>query len=211
MINGFTPESFDYVKSKGLDFIEICRNYDKDALDFIENVDSVRAEIERTGVGIASVGRWNSFPNVKGSIDPEVLDLNLRLIDAAAKVSSPVFVLGCNYDDSVSLYKNYSVSIEYFGRIMDHASKYGIKTAVCNCHWNNFVVSEREWEVVLGELPELMIKYDPSHAYYRKCDYVREFSRWAERVAHIHIKGGVIIDGNRYDDPPAGKIGRAHV
>lgn len=204
MINGYKPECFDYVKGKGLDFIEICRNNDEEALDFIAQADSVKECVKRTGITVQSVGRWNSLPNDKGKINPEVIDLNFKLIDAAAKVGASVFVCGCNYDDSISLYKNYTLAIEYFGRVTEYATKYGITTAVYNCDWNNFVHSDREWQVVHGELPELMIKYDCSHAYYRKHDYLKELAMWADRVAHIHIKGANIIDGVRYDDPPAG-------
>ena len=57
MINRFDSEAFDYVKAKNLSFIEVCRNYDKDAEKFISSVEDVKRQIDRTGVQIASVGR----------------------------------------------------------------------------------------------------------------------------------------------------------
>src|SRR5690606_40163880 len=36
------------------------------------------------------------------------------------------------------------------------------------------------------------------------CDYLKEMRDWGDRFTHVHIKGSVIIDGKRYDDPPAG-------
>ena len=204
MIGGFTAQNFDYVKSKNLSFIEICRNYDNEAEDFIAAVEDVKRNIDRTGITIASVGRWNAKPNAAGKLDEEVIEKNIRLMDAAHAVGAPVFVTGCNADDSISLYKNYTAAIAYFSRMLEEADKRGMKLAVYNCHWENFVYSAPQWEVVLGELPELMIKFDPSHAFYRREDYLGELRTWGKRVAHMHVKGSVFVNGTRLDDPPAG-------
>ena len=79
-----------------------------------------------------------------------------------------------------------------------------IKIAVQNCSWNNFIVSPKEWEVVLGELPSLMIKYDASHAYNRNEGYLGQLNDWCDRVAHIHIKGTTHAGKKAVADPPAG-------
>ena len=60
------------------------------------------------------------------------------------------------------------------------------------------------WTVIHGFLPELGIKFDPSHSRYAGGDYLREMRDWGERFYHVHIKGSVIINGERFDDPPAG-------
>lgn len=204
MINGFGAAAFDYVKSKNLSFIEVCRNYDKDAEEFIGAVEDVKRQIDRTGVQIASVGRWNSQPNNGGYLNADAYALNLRLLDAAHEVGAPVFVCGCNYSKEISLYRNYTFAIEYFSRLLERTEKYGMKLAVYNCSWENFIYSPEQWKVVLGELPSLMIKYDASHAYYRNADYLAELDGWCGRIAHMHIKGAVSLNGKRIDDPPAG-------
>ncbi len=204
MINGYSDAAFDYVKKKELAFIEICRNYDNEAEDFIAHVDDVKRNIDRTGIPIASVGRWNADPNVGGKMDENVFALMSRLLDAAHAVGSPVFVCGCNYDKNISLYKNYSFAIEWFSRLLEKTEAYGMKLAVYNCSWENFIFAPPQWEIVLGELPQLMIKYDCSHAYYRNSDYLQELRMWIKRVAHMHVKGAVSINGVRVDDPPAG-------
>jgi sugar phosphate isomerase/epimerase len=204
MIQQWRSECFDYVKGKGLSFIEICRNYDPDAEEFIAHADEVKANVERTGVSIASVGRWNAQPNVGGKLDADVYDRMVRLMDAAHHVGSPVFVCGCNYDNSISLLKNYENAVEFFGMLCDIAKGSEVRVAIQNCDWNNFVVSEKHWEVVLGALPELYIKYDASHAYNRGEDYLAVLSNWGERVAHVHIKGTTHAGRRGVDDPPAG-------
>ena len=39
MIHQWCGECFDYVKGKGLSFIEICRNYDPETEEFIAHAD----------------------------------------------------------------------------------------------------------------------------------------------------------------------------
>ena len=205
MIHGFGASSFDYVKAKNLSFIEICRNYDKDAEEFIGAVEDVKRQIDRTGVQIASVGRWNSQPNIGGRMNADAYALNLRLLDAAHEVGSPVFVCGCAYDGSVSLYKNYCLAVDYFGQLVEEAKKYdGMKVAVYNCDWGNFVCTDEQWKIVLGEIPELMLKYDCSHSFSRNQDYIAELNTWMSRVAHMHIKGVAKVNADSVDNPPAG-------
>lgn len=202
-ICGYDDKSFDIVKSQGLDFIEICRNYEKDADDFVKAVEDVKKNMKRTGLYISSVGRWNHDIQQKGKLVKEKVAKYNELLDAAIEVGAKTFVCGINYDESVSLFKNYDNAIKLFGSFIERANG-KIKIAVQNCHWNNFVLSPREWEVVLGALPELGIKYDPSHAYNRHADYLEEMSDWGERIFHFHVKGTVHAGKRPVDDPPAG-------
>ncbi len=204
MIRYPNSESFDYLQKRGLSFMECCCNFDPDSKNFIENKDQIKADIARTGVPVQSVGRWNSAPNVGGMIDKDVMDLNLALLRAAVDVGAKVFVCGCNYDDNISLYKNYGAAIENFGILLEEGKKLGIDVAVYNCDWTNFVHRDEAWKVVLGELPDLKIKYDCSHSFSRGQDYIKELDTWLPRVAHMHVKGVSKVGPNAVDNPPAG-------
>lgn len=168
IINNTTDDAaFDYVKSKGLDFIEVCTNYDPDSERFIGMVDSIKANIARTGVKIGSVGRWNAEPIKNGAVDPAVVSLVKRMIDAAHEVGSPVFVCGVNYDSSVTKLRNYELAVEYLKDLVAYAKQYDIKICIFNCSWNNYIYSPEQWDIILPEIPEVMIKFDISHAYNR--------------------------------------------
>lgn len=202
---GFYDEAgFDTAAASGLEFLEICCNFDNEAEAFVAAESSVKSNIARTGIDVSSVGRWNHALQSGGAIDKKQLDGYFRLLDAAVNVGARTFVCGINYDDSISLYKNYANAIRFFDMLLKRAAGSGIKIAVQNCDWNNFVVSPREWEVVLGELPELYIKFDASHSYNRGGDYLAELSDWGKRVAHVHVKGTVHAGRSKVDDPPAG-------
>lgn len=202
-IIGYNAEGFDTVKNTKLDFIEVCCNHQPDMENFIAAKDDIKANIARTGIDISCVGRWNHDVQENGKLIPEKLEAYLALVDAAVEVGAKTFVCGCNYDESVSLYKNYTNAIALFDALIKRADG-KLKVAIENCDWNNFVVSPKHWEVVLGELPELCIKYDASHAYNRGEDYLEQLSDWGERVAHVHIKGTTHAGKRAVDDPPAG-------
>ncbi len=200
-----TAEGYKKVKENGLDFVEICCNYDKDVEWVVGEREYFKNIVEESGVEIGCLGKWNHELLVNGTVDRVKLDSYVKLLDTAAYLGAKTFVCGCNYDDSISLYKNYTNAIEVFGTLTEYASGKGIKVAVENCDWNNFVVCPEQWKVILGELPELCIKYDPSHAYNRNANYLDELADWGHRVAHVHIKGTTHAgkDG-MVDDPPAG-------
>ena len=201
--NNYTKDGFEGVKDMGLEFIEICCNYDKDIERLLSSESEIIENVKRTGIDISSIGRWNHEIYSGGVLLPEKKKLYFELLDTAKRIGAHTFVCGCNYDESISLYKNYSTAIALFSELIEHAEG-KIKIAVENCHWNNFVISPREWEVVLGELPELCLKYDPSHAYNRDADYLSEMSDWGERIAHFHVKGTVHAGARKVSDPPAG-------
>lgn len=201
--NNYTAEGFDAVVAAGLHSIEICCNGEEDVEALVAAKEDVKAQIARTGIPVVSVGRWNHTVLKDGAIDPFALCYYHKLLDCAIELGANVFVVGCNLDTSVSLYQNYSLAIGFFYDLLKRADG-RIRVAVQNCDWNNFIVSPEQWKIVLGELPELMLKYDPSHAYNRGDDYLAEISQWGERIAHVHIKGTVHAGKRGVDDPPAG-------
>lgn len=185
--------------------MEFCVNTGHDAGAFIESVPQLQEASALAGVGVGSVGRWGSDRiAADGSLVQEELALSCRLIDAAKELGCPNFIAGVNYAEGLSYYRNCTAAIEYFSRLLDYASAKGVAVSVYNCRWNNFVHSPMAWELVAGHLPELGIKFDPSHSRYAGGDYLKEMAEWGHRFKHVHIKGSVIIDGKRFEDPPAG-------
>lgn len=202
-ISGYSREHFEKVKMQGLSFIEICTNNEQEARRFLECKDAIKEEIKLTGIDVSSVGRWNHDINTNGYVHEERMQVYMDQLEASVELGAKTFVCGCNFDNSVSLYKNYTCAINFFGRLLEGANG-RIKVAIQNCDWNNFVVSPKEWDVILGELPELWIKYDCSHAYNRHEDYLAELSHYGEKIAHFHVKGTTHAGKRWVDDPPAG-------
>lgn len=193
------------IREKGLSFAEFCVNVDTPPDAFLQKEALLVQAKQELGLGVGSIGRWGSFRlSEDATINETEFQNDCRLIDLAARLETPVFVAGCNYAGAKSAYENLMGAVAYFERLLDHAKGSGVKIAVCNCDWNNFLCADPMRDIVLGHLPELCVKFDASHSYYAGRDYLSEIKKWGSRIAHMHIKGGLIIDGTRFDDPPAG-------
>ena len=202
--NNTSPEGFDLVKNQGMEFIEICCNNAEDMTRVIANKERIKEQIARTGIDVSCLGRWgHDGLQAGGGLDPEKLNHYLQLLDTAIDLGAKTFVCGCNRDKSISLFRNYENAITLFRTMIERADG-RIKIAVQNCAWSNFITAPEQWKVVLGELPDLWIKFDPSHAYNYGGNYLDELSDWGHRIAHVHIKGTVHAGKNAVDDPPAG-------
>ncbi|MFC4777020.1 sugar phosphate isomerase/epimerase family protein [Paenibacillus sp. GCM10023252] len=198
-------ESFDEARELGLQFVEFTCNVSDDLTPFFSSIPELRAASERTGVAVGSIGRWG--PDriaADGTVIEEELQMSYALIDAAVELQCPVFVCGCNYVEERSYYENVTSAIHFFNLLIAYGEQKGVRIATYNCHWNSFVVDNQAWSLIHGHLPKLGIKYDPSHARYAGQDYLKEARDWGSRFLHVHLKGSVIIDGKRFDDPPAG-------
>ena len=205
IINGWEREHFRAVRDLGLEAVEFCINHNYDSAAVLAIKEEIKKSSEDYGVKVGAIGRWGmTRVDENGGIIPEALQHDKNLIDLASFLGCPVFNVGCNYTEGKSFDENCAFAIRYFGALLDYAKDKNVKIAVYNCDWSNFVYNERAWAVVLGALPALGIKYDTSHAINRRADYLKEIADWGYRFFHVHIKGNLQVNGESYDDSPAG-------
>jgi sugar phosphate isomerase/epimerase len=198
-------DSFEKAAGLGLEFVEFCINIGNDVDKFLADLPKLKDASIKTGVAVGSIGRWGSDRiGNDGQIIEEELLRSYQLIDAASYLQCPNFVCGCNYVEGLSYYANCSSAIAYFSKLLEYGKAKNVAISTYNCHWNSFVDNEQAWNMIHGHLPELGIKFDPSHSRYAGRDYLLEAVNWGHRFKHVHIKGSVIVGGNRVDDPPAG-------
>ncbi|MCR4614805.1 MAG: sugar phosphate isomerase/epimerase [Clostridiales bacterium] len=206
IIAGFGEEDFKMAKSKGLSFIEICYNVGLDCREFYDQLDNIKARINKYGVEIGSIGRWGSDKIAPdGSIIEEELQNSYLLIDICAELGCNVFNTGVNYVESLSKFQNLTCAVEFLQKLVDYGKIKDVKVATYNCDWNNYVRCPEIWEYTHGHIKDLGIKYDPTHCI--NCgsgDYLGEVSAWGDRFYHVHIKGTINVNGDHVDDPPAG-------
>lgn len=202
IITWIEEENFRMAKEKGLSFVELDVN--SRAEEFLDRLDEIVDRSRRYEMERGAVGRWGSDRISGDGICREELELELRLIDAAAKLGCGVYITGCNFVEELSYYENCSLAISYFEKLIAYGKERHVKIATYNCRWNNFVCTPMAFTVIHGYLKDLYIKYDPSHCIYDGGDYLKETRDWGERFAHVHLKGSLVVDGQRYDDPPAG-------
>ena len=205
IISGYNEDSFIAAKNDGLSFIELCMNIGTDIGALEADADNILRRIKEYGVKIGSIGRWGGRRILSdGTADPGELAVAQRLIDVCAKLGCPVYVTGCRFEQELTFDQNCAAAVNFFGALCEYGAAKAVRIAAYNCRWDNFVCDDRAWTRVLGALPALGIKFDPSHAIYAGEDYLSLMKKWGRRFYHIHLKGSLVIDGERFDDPPIG-------
>ncbi len=197
-----TEEDFRSAKERELEFIELDVN--NRAEEFLEHLAEVKGYSKKYEMPVGAVGRWGSDRIDANGPKEEEYALECRLIDAAAELDCFIYITGCNYIEELSYYENSTHAIAYFEKLIAYGAQKGVKICTYNCRWNNFVCDPMAFRIIHGYLKDLYIKYDPSHCIYAGGDYLKEARDWGDRFLHVHLKGSLVIDGQRYDDPPAG-------
>ncbi len=198
-------ESFKSAQQRGLDFLEFTINIEYNTDEFFASVPSLREWSKKYNVGVGSIGRWGTDKiDSKGNIIKEELEISYKLIEAASELGCDNFVTGCNYNENMSYFDNCKAAIEFLSLLLEKGSEKGVKISTYNCRWNNFIVENMSWTIVHGHLKDLGIKFDPSHSRYYGGDYLKEAMEWGDRFYHVHLKGSLVLNGDRFDDPPAG-------
>lgn len=205
IINPVEEGSFKIAADKGLEFVEFCINGGSDVAEFIKLLPEIQSWIEKYGVNVGSIGRWKvDILGPAGEIEPKELDAASKLIDAAAVLNCRNYVCGCNYVDSLTYLENTARAISFFEKLLVIGKRKNVDISTYNCRKTNFVHNPAVWKLIHGQLKDLGIKYDPSHAIYHGGDYLGEAAEWAHRFYHVHLKGSLAVNGQRLDDPPAG-------
>ena len=122
--SGCSEDDFNYVKGKGLDFIEVCLNFAKDAEGWLARKDEIKQLSVKHGMPILSCGRWNGDGgplDATGKVKPYLLDEAKRTISACAELGCPIYHCGCNRVEGMSLFRNYEAAIGWFATLIDFA------------------------------------------------------------------------------------------
>lgn len=201
-------QSFLDAKKRKISSLEFCLHPTIDLDKYhakIENIRGIKKYIAQYGIDIASIGSWGSDKlDASGKVIENEIKMGYELIDLAVDVNCKNVVVGSNYIDSISYLDNVLAAIQYLEKLMTYAEGKNVKISTYNCRWNNFIVDDMAWTMIHGHLKGLGIKYDPTHAIYAGGDYLSEMKKWGNRFHHVHLKGALVIDNERFDDPPAG-------
>ena len=203
-------ESAKWAADKGLHYLEYCYNGGADIDILAARVPALKKAYADYDLHLGALGRWNEKKIAPdGTFLKEGLQNTKRLIDIAAELGAPVFNTGVNYVDELTYLDNLNASVNFLRTVVDYGKEKGVKVAVYNCDWGgNFIRDPATWRIVLEAVPELGIKFDPSHCInVHHGDYLAEIREFGDRIYHFHVKGTLNIAGDHVDDPPAGLDG----
>ncbi|HPE95927.1 MAG TPA: sugar phosphate isomerase/epimerase family protein [Bacillota bacterium] len=205
IITSHDAAGIERVRHYGLDYAEFDVNGDD--ITYLTNdaaVASILEAMKKNDVAMSAVGRWGrNRLNADGSVNEKEFSQEKELIDLCITLGCPVYISGMNYVKDISYFSNISAAIAYFQALIEYTAG-KVKICTYNCDWNSYVNTPKAWELIHGHLPELGIKFDPSHTINGGRDYLREAVEWSSRFYHVHIKGTINVAGVHVDDPPAG-------
>ncbi len=201
-ITDLSESDFKFAAKWKIPCVEAMFSGDLGALD---RFDDVKGYMDRYGVEFSMLAL---FGRDHISDDQEERAKNLKdakaLVDMCQEIGAPYFVTGAGEVGDRNVDENIDRAVEFFGDLVDYARDRAVKVLLYNCHWSNFAFSPESWAKILPKIPDLGLKYDPSHPFYDGRDYLREMRDWGKRIYHFHAKGGLEIAGERLEDPPAG-------
>jgi sugar phosphate isomerase/epimerase len=167
---------------------------------------------------LAELGQWRKyFPipvvaigyfGVEYHQDPSEYSKVLRLMDACNILGAKIIHLGAGSHSSEPD-NDLNRVIDFFGKLLVEAQRRNLTLALYTCKVSNFAWNPKYWEKIFHDLPDLKLKYDPTHAYHtNKRDYLEEIKLWSNKIVHFHAKGGYLSPEGKRDpmgDPPPGE------
>jgi len=197
-----SEQDFKFAAENGFKCVEFNG---ADNVEFTKKAAELAGYVKKYGVVFNMIGLFgrNYVSDDSAERQKHLADAKTT-IDFCEAIGSPLFVTGAGHEDGRSLAENSRRAIEHLGQLIEYARPKGIKVALYNCHWGNFAVAPCAWEQIMPALPELGIKYDPSHAIGDNRDPLAELRDWGPKVYHVHAKGSLVIGGQRFPDPNPG-------
>ena len=186
---------------EGLEF-----NYWGNFADLTEDtVRHMRATLDKCGVRAASLGLWG-WNHL--AADPAEREASLgqlgRAIDFAQRLGTEVLIAGGGQIPGASLDENVAEFAKVFPPYLDRAQAAGLTLAMYALHGNSFFASIEAFERAWEHVPDVGIKLDPANWQHHGDDYLPILRDYGDRVAHVHIKEHVYMDGEPASQPAAG-------
>jgi len=203
-ITNLSEDDFRFARDNDIPCVEY--NCGPANIDIVQQSRRLQILCARYGIDFSIIGLFGRDFLAKDAKErTRHMDDAKRLIDFCTEIGAPILVTGAGMGgERESLKTKCKKAVANLGELIDYGKSVGIRVALYNCHWGSFAFAPDSWEIILDQLPDLGIKYDPSHTFYDDRDYLAELRDWGSRVTHVHAKGGLLIGGERFEDPPAG-------
>lgn len=203
-ITDLSEEDFRFAGQMGISALEHNENA-ADVRPFLARLGELTERCRRHRITLKVIGRFGrNYISDDAELAQREIAQTERLMDAAAELGASVFVTGGGHAEQRDHKENCRRAIDVLGRFVEAGAARGLKVALYNCHWGNFAFGPCSWKQILPEVPDLGIKFDPSHVFYDDRDWLAEMRDWGNRFYHTHAKGCLKIGGAQFEDPNPG-------
>ncbi len=186
---------------RGLEF-----NYWANFKDLTEDTaKQMRAILDDAGVEAASLGMWGWNHLAPDAAERQEAHEQLsRAIDLAQVLGAKIVIAGGGQIPDASIAENAAEFAKVFPPFVDRANVAGLTLALYAMHGNSFFSCLEAYEAAWEHVPDVGIKYDPANWQHHGEDYLEVVRRHGDKIAHIHIKEHIYMDGELVSQPAAG-------
>jgi sugar phosphate isomerase/epimerase len=203
-ITDLSEDDFRVANQLGVAVLEYNENND-DIGRFIAQRPRLKDLCKRHHVSLGVIGRFGrNYVSDDPDIVREETTKTERLMAEAAELGASVFVTGAGHGEQRTHLVNCRRAVEVLARFVEVGKGLGLKVALYSSPWANFAFAPPSWNQILSEVPDLGLKYDPSHAYHDGRDWLAEMRDWGGRLYHVHARGCMATDGKALENPMPG-------
>jgi len=170
-----------------------------------ETVAKMREALDKYDVAASALGLWGwNHLSPDPAEREESLGRLSRAIEFAEALGAGILITGGGHIPDVPLDDNVAEFAKVFPPFIERAQNAGLKIAFYPLHGNSFFTSIEAYERVWEHVPEVGIKLDPANFRHAGQEYLPILRDYGDRVAYVHIKEHVYIDGELAAQPAAG-------
>ena len=186
---------------EGLEF-----NYWKTFEDLTaETVAQMRGILDEHGVPCSALGLWGwNHISPDAAERREALGHLGRAIEFAKTLGASILVTGGGQIPGASPEDNAAEFAGVFGPFLEQVAAAGMKMAMYPVHGNSFFQSVADYRRVWDKGLDVGIKLDCANIRHHGDEYLPILRDHGDRVAHVHIKEHLYLDGELVSQPAAG-------
>lgn len=201
---GGVAEDARFAAENGFEGLEF--NYWGDFKDLaFDTVSRMRAILVEHRVRASALGLWG-WNHL--SRDPGEREASLKMLDRAIgfaqHLEASILITGGGHIKEASQEENAAEFARVFPPYVEKARRAGLRIALYPVHGNSFLTTIADYERVWKAVPEVGIKLDPANIRHHGDDYLPILRDHGHRIAHMHIKEHLYMDGRLVSQPAAG-------
>jgi sugar phosphate isomerase/epimerase len=168
-----------------------------------QNPHALRNALQANDIPLSAVSLFgqNYFDPENGQ---ECVDRLRRVFDLTAELDCPIVVFGTGTPEGNSHREKALHALDKVAPLVVEAQSKGLKVALYNCHWENWIDRPDAWHITLPKLPGVGIKFDPSHPIQGRRDWKEELLEAGPHLLHAHAKDVLEVGGKFISDPNPG-------
>jgi sugar phosphate isomerase/epimerase len=201
LTSGVVPD-IKFAARAGFECLELCLFGDT---PLFEDHHDFKQALADYGVNLAAVSLFGqNYFHPSGAQRAQIEERLKRVTELAVALGSPILVTGSGTPPMGEAETQMQSVAAQLRDPIQSAQRQGLKFAFYNCQWENVVDRPSAWERAMPQMPDVGIKFDPSHPIQGERDWKIELLAAGPHLMHVHAKDVLKVGGMYLPDPNPG-------